>query len=86
MADSRLHLAIAELSGSASLAAAVTDVQMRLNELLGAIPVFARNIDHSNAQHAAVVKAVLAGNGKRARAAMEEHCAGTAALLRGLLG
>lgn len=85
VADSRLHLAIAEVSGSASLAAAVTDVQMRLNELLAAIPVLARNIDHSNAQHAAIVNAILAGNARRARSAMEEHVAGTAALLRGFL-
>jgi DNA-binding FadR family transcriptional regulator len=85
VADSRLHLAIAELSGSPSLAAAVTDVQIRLNELLGAIPVLARNIDHSNAQHTAIVNAVLAGNRKRARAAMEEHVEATAALLRGFL-
>ena len=36
--DSRLHLAIAEVTGSASLTAAVADVRMGLNELLEAIP------------------------------------------------
>jgi DNA-binding GntR family transcriptional regulator len=86
VADSRLHLTIAELSGSPTLAAAVADVQIRLNELLAAIPVLDRNIEHSDAQHSAVVKAILAGNHRRARAAMEEHVAGTAALLRGFLG
>ncbi|MDQ1424630.1 MAG: hypothetical protein QOD72_2128 [Acidimicrobiaceae bacterium] len=85
VADSRLHLAIAELSGSASLAGAVTDVQMRLNELLGAIPVLGRNIEHSNAQHDAVVRAILAGNDRKARAAMQQHVDATAALLRGFL-
>jgi DNA-binding FadR family transcriptional regulator len=85
VADSRLHLAIAELSGSASLAAAVTDVQMRLNELLGAIPVLGRNIEHSNAQHDAMVRAILAGNDRKARAAMQQHVDATAALLRGFL-
>lgn len=85
IADSRLHLAIAELSGSASLAAAVTDVQMRLDELLAAIPVLGRNIEHSSAQHQAVVRAILAGNARKARSAMQEHVDATAALLRGFL-
>ena len=85
MADSRLHLLLAELSGSASIAAAVAEVQGRIDELLAAIPVFERNIAHSNAQHAAIVKAVLAGQPDRARAAMAAHVESTAALLRGLL-
>ena len=33
-----------------------------------------------------VVDAILAGDPERARTAMEEHCDGTSALLRGLLG
>lgn len=85
MADSRLHLLVAELSGAPSLATAVAEVQGRLDELLGAIPVFDRNIAHSNAQHAAVVRAVLAGQPDRARSAMAKHVESTAALLRGLL-
>jgi len=84
--DSRLHLAIAEVSGSASLAAAVADVRMRLNDLLDAIPLLQRNIRHSDAQHARVVAGILAGQPGRAREAMEEHLDGTAALLRGFLG
>jgi GntR family transcriptional repressor for pyruvate dehydrogenase complex len=85
VADSRLHLLIGELSGSASIAAAVADVQGRLDELLAAIPVFTRNISHSDAQHAAVVKAILARQPDRARTAMATHVESTAALLRGLL-
>jgi GntR family transcriptional regulator, transcriptional repressor for pyruvate dehydrogenase complex len=84
--DSLLHLAIAELSGSPSLAAAVADVRMRLNELLDAIPVLERNIRHADGQHARIVAAILAGEPARARQAMEEHVEGTAALLRGFLG
>jgi DNA-binding GntR family transcriptional regulator len=84
--DSRLHLAIAELSGSTSLAGAVADVRMRLNDLLDAIPLLARNIRHSDEQHTQIVTAVLAGEPARARRAMEEHLDGTAALLRGFLG
>jgi len=85
MADSRLHLLLAELCGSPSIATAVAEVQGRLDELLAAIPVFERNIAHSNSQHTAIVKAVLAGRPDRARAAMASHVEATAALLRGLL-
>lgn len=84
--DSRLHLAIAAASGSESVAAAVADVQLRLDRLLAAIPVIRRNLDHSDAQHAAIVDAILAGDPEVARVGMEEHCDGTAELLRGLLG
>jgi DNA-binding FadR family transcriptional regulator len=83
--DSRLHLAIAAASGCASLATAIADVQLTLDRLLAAIPVIDRNLDHSDAQHSRVVNAVLAGDPESARAAMEEHCDGTAELLRGLL-
>ena len=86
VADSRLHLAIAAASGSPSLAAAVADVQLKLDRLLAAIPVLDRNLDHSDAQHTAVVEAILAGDPDTARAVMAEHCDGTAELLRGLLG
>lgn len=86
VADSRLHLAIATCAGSPLLVEAVTRAQAAMQELLGAIPVLPRNIAHSNSQHEAIVKAILDGDPEGARAAMEEHCAATAALLRGLLG
>jgi DNA-binding FadR family transcriptional regulator len=85
LADSRLHLAIAALGGSASVTAVVADVQMRLDELLRAIPVLPVNIGHSDHQHAAIVEAILRGQAGRARSEMEEHVDGTAALLRGFL-
>jgi GntR family transcriptional repressor for pyruvate dehydrogenase complex len=84
-ADSRLHLAIAALTGSAYLVDAVTQVQAAVHEMLLAIPVLATNIEHSNAQHAEIVAAVEGREPERARCAMEEHCDDTAALLRGLL-
>jgi DNA-binding FadR family transcriptional regulator len=85
MADSRLHLAIAALGGSASVTAIVAEVQMRLGDFLRAIPVLPANIAHSDRQHAAVVEAILGGQADRARSEMEEHVDGTAALLRGFL-
>jgi DNA-binding FadR family transcriptional regulator len=84
-ADSRLHLAIAALGGSALVTAVVADVQMRLDELLRAIPVIPGNIAHSDRQHATIVEAILGGDVTGARSEMEEHVDGTAALLRGFL-
>ncbi len=84
-ADSRLHLAISELTGSPSLVAAAADVRMEVNHLLDAIPLLPRNIAHSNDQHDRIVRAIVRGQPGIARAAMEEHLAGTAALLRGFL-
>jgi DNA-binding FadR family transcriptional regulator len=86
LADSRLHMAIAAASGSASVTAVVADVQLRIDELLRAIPVIMANIAHSDRQHAAIVDAILGGQVEVARTEMEDHVDGTAALLRGFLG
>jgi DNA-binding FadR family transcriptional regulator len=83
--DSRLHLALAEMSGSPSLASAVADARVRINDLLDLIPLLPKNIAHSNQQHTEIVRAVLAGESKAARDAMAEHVEGTAALLRAFL-
>jgi GntR family transcriptional repressor for pyruvate dehydrogenase complex len=85
-ADSRFHLTVASLADSPRVIEAVTSVQATLHEMLLAIPVLGANIAHSDRQHAALVKAILAGNPDRARTVMEEHCDDTAALLRGLVG
>ncbi len=85
-ADSRFHLTLASITGSAHVVQAVTAVQAQLHEMLLAIPVLEANIAHSDRQHAAVVRAVLAGRPDHAHRAMEEHCDDTAALLRGLVG
>jgi len=85
-ADSRLHLAIAAVTESAQLIDAVAGVQGNLHAMLIAIPVLKVNIDHSDAQHADIVDAILTGDANRARRVMESHCDDTAALLRGLLG
>lgn len=86
LADSRLHLAIATVSGSPMLIEAVTRAQSALGELLEAIPVLRKNIQHSHDQHEAIVGAILSGAAENARTAMEEHCDATSALLRGLIG
>ncbi|KAA2256146.1 FadR family transcriptional regulator [Solihabitans fulvus] len=83
--DSRLHLAIAEVTASASLTAAVADARMRVNELLDAIPLLEPNLVHSNEQHELIVASILDGDPAAARQAMAEHLDGTASLLRGFL-
>jgi len=83
--DSRFHLAIAELTDSPSLAAAVAEARMRLNDLLNAIPMLERNIDHASHQHHAITDAILTGDPAAARRATEEHLQATAALLRAFL-
>jgi len=84
--DTLFHLCIGELTGSSLLAAACADARMRLNDLLNAIPVLQRNIEHTAGQHEAIVAAILAGDAPAARTAVAEHLEGTAALLRGFLG
>ena len=65
--DTLFHLSIAELTGSSLLATACADARMRLNDLLNAIPVLRRNIDHTAGQHTAIVVAILAGEADAAR-------------------
>jgi DNA-binding FadR family transcriptional regulator len=83
--DALFHLSIAELVGSPLLTAACVDARMRLNDLLNAIPVLRRNIDHTAVQHNAIATAILAGQPEQARRAVAEHLDGTGALLRGFL-
>lgn len=83
--DARFHLAIAEVTASASLTAAVADVRMRLNELLDAIPLLEHNITHANEQHEQILRHILENEPQQARQAMSEHLDGTASLLRGFL-
>ncbi|MDQ7810621.1 GntR family transcriptional regulator [Amycolatopsis sp. A133] len=83
--DSRLHLAIAEVTASGSLTTAMADARTRVNQLLDRIPLLPPNLEHSNAQHEAIVDAILAGDAPAARLAMAEHIEGTASLLRAFL-
>ncbi|WP_424214612.1 FadR/GntR family transcriptional regulator [Streptomyces sp. BI20] len=83
--DTLFHLALSELAGSPTLTAQYAAVRARVNDLLDCIPLLVRNLEHSQHQHAVLVEAVLEGDADGAREVMREHCAGTAALLRGFL-
>lgn len=84
--DSRLHLLIAEVTGSGKLVTEVAYSRMRVNELLDQIPLLPPNISHSNKQHEEIISAILRGDTNTAREAMRDHLHGSAALLRGFLG
>jgi DNA-binding GntR family transcriptional regulator len=71
--DTLFHLSISELAGSSLLAAACADARMRLNDLLHAIPVLQRNIDHTAGQHKAIVSAILGGGEDRCGRASGRH-------------
>lgn len=83
--DSRLHLTIAELSGSPSLVSLVAENRMNVNRLLDRIPLLAPNIAHSNEQHEVIVFSVLVGDADQAAQAMAEHLEGSQSLLRAFL-
>lgn len=81
--DSRLHLIIAECSGSVSLLRAVAQLRTRANALLDQIPMLRPNLAHSSSQHTDIVAAILAGRPDAASEAMLEHVEGSTSLLRG---
>jgi GntR family transcriptional repressor for pyruvate dehydrogenase complex len=85
IADSRLHLAVATLSGSPMLIEAVIRVQACLDGLLSRIPLLPDSVEQSHQAHRAVVAAILAGDPPAARAELERLCDGTAELVRALL-
>jgi GntR family L-lactate dehydrogenase operon transcriptional regulator len=84
--DARFHVAIAEVAGSPSLAAAVADVRARVSDILDHIPFLEPNLEHSNRQHQMIVDAILRGDDEEAYKAVQDHLKGTASLLHGFLG
>jgi DNA-binding FadR family transcriptional regulator len=83
--DARFHVAIAEVTGSPSLVAAVADARARVSDLLDRIPFLEPNIEHSNRQHQEIVDAILRGDAEGAYQATLDHLQGTASLLHGFL-
>lgn len=83
--DSRFHIAIAEMCGSASLVSAVAETRARLNDLLDRIPLLGTNLEHANEQHTEIADAILRGDAPAAERATVQHLEGTASLLRGFL-
>jgi DNA-binding FadR family transcriptional regulator len=84
-ADRRLHLLIADIGRSASVAAAVTQAQLRLSDLLSSTPQMEEALRHSDEQHVEIVNAIKRGDGGTAQRAMREHVEATASYIRGFL-
>jgi DNA-binding FadR family transcriptional regulator len=83
--DSRLHLLIAQLTGSATLVNQIAESRMKVNGLLNEFPLLTPNVAHSNEQHEAIVMAILSGDSERASAEMLAHLEGSASLIKGFL-
>jgi GntR family transcriptional repressor for pyruvate dehydrogenase complex len=85
IADSRLHLAIATLSGSPMLIEAVVRVQSSLDAMLSRLPGLPDTLERSHQAHRAVVAAILDGDPPAARTEMERQCDATSELVLALL-
>lgn len=83
--DARFHLTIAELTRVPSLVTASASTRSRVNALLDRIPFIHTNVDHSCAQHRALVEAILDSDADRAAELAAQHAEGTEQLLRGFL-
>lgn len=83
--DSRLHIVIAELTGSRRLVDCVVESRALVNDLLDRIPLLASNLEHSNHQHQELVAAILDGDPETAESVARAHLDGTETLLRSFL-
>jgi GntR family transcriptional repressor for pyruvate dehydrogenase complex len=84
-ADVRLHVGLAEATGSARLASAMTEVQGQMTDLISCIAHPPQVLASANAQHRAVLRAVGAGDAQEATRLMAAHLRGTEHVLAGLL-
>jgi GntR family transcriptional repressor for pyruvate dehydrogenase complex len=83
--DVRLHVGLAECTGSARLVTAMTDVQGQMGDLIAYIPHPPEVLAHSNAQHARLLAAIASHDASGAVQVMTEHLQGTEHILAGLL-
>jgi len=83
--DVRLHVGLAEITGSTRLVAAMTEVQGEMTDLISHIAHPPEVLAVSNLQHRRVLEAVRAHDETRAVREMAEHVRGTEHILAGLL-
>jgi DNA-binding FadR family transcriptional regulator len=84
-ADIRLHVGLAESTGSAHLVTATTEVQGAMSDLISHIAHPREVLASSNAQHHRLLAAVRKRDEARAAREMTEHLRGTEHVLAGLL-
>jgi len=84
-ADIRLHVGLADATGSTRLVRAMTEVQGAMTDLISYIAHPPEVLASSNAQHRSLLAAVRAGDAMRAASVMTDHLQGTEHVLAGLL-
>jgi GntR family transcriptional regulator, transcriptional repressor for pyruvate dehydrogenase complex len=83
--DVRLHVGLAEATGSPRLVMATTEAQGAMTGLIGLIAHPPEVLASANAQHRRILAAIREGDEGAAAAAMAEHLRGTEHVLAGLL-
>lgn len=83
--DVRLHVGLAEATGSPRLVSAVTEIQGEMTGLIALIAHPPEVLAASNAQHSRLLAAVRAHDEARAARVMAEHVRATEHILAGLL-
>jgi DNA-binding FadR family transcriptional regulator len=83
-ADVRFHIAVAQASGVARLVALMTEVHAEVSELIAHIAHPPEVLEHSNAEHARVVDAIVRRDSARAVRLLRRHLEGTEHILAGL--
>ncbi|MHB8532516.1 MAG: FadR/GntR family transcriptional regulator [Solirubrobacteraceae bacterium] len=84
-ADVRLHVGLAEATGSTRLVRAMTEVQGAMTDLISYIAHPPEVLSSSNAQHRRLLAAIHEGDAMRAARVTAEHLQGTEHVLAGLL-
>lgn len=84
--DTVFHITLAQLTGSTRMAAALTDVRMRINQLMDVVPPSEAGLAASDGEHRRIVHAVRERDPEAARRALGEHLEGAERRLRELLG
>jgi GntR family transcriptional regulator, transcriptional repressor for pyruvate dehydrogenase complex len=83
--DVRLHVCLAQATGSPRLVRAMTEAQMAMTDLLSHIAHPPEVLASSNAQHRRLLAAIRERDGRRAVEVMAQHLQGTEHVLAGLL-
>ena len=84
-ADIRLHVGLAEATGSGRLVTAMTEIQGEMTGLISLIPHPREVLLSSNLQHRRILAAIRRSDRAAAAAEMVEHVRGTEYVLAGLL-
>ena len=84
-ADVRLHIGLAETTGTAALVNAVTEAQGAMTDVIAHIAHPPEVLAWSNAQHARLLAAVRRGDATLATKLITEHLNGTVHVVAGLL-